>query len=204
MSIGDSGYQYSELKYLKKRARADSRSSSVPLMVFGSLTLASAPLLASDMTNWRLFYWAIAGPIGFLIIAWWYRRRLAITGIGHARGSYLLAGLLLVACAGFVIGAWVADFIAIGAVLLVLAILQRNLYLAVSAILFATLGTLERVFVFNNLLYRAANWIGLFRQNDGYFQNASAIVYGLLGLLMVAAGIVAMKIESRTISAKLK
>lgn len=202
MAIGDSEHQLLDLQNLKKRARAGNRSSSIPLLVFGLLTLVGAPLLTSDVSNWRLFYWVIAGPIGFFCIAWSYRRRLMTTGVGHGRGSYLMAGLLLVVCAGFVIGAWVADYIAIGAVLLVLAILQRNVYLATCAIVFAILGTLERIYVFNNLLYRIANWIGIFRQNDGYFQNASTIVYGLIGLLMVGAGVVARIRESRAMNVK--
>jgi hypothetical protein len=39
----------------------------------------------------------VAGPVGFLLIGWWYRRQQVRSGVGQGRGSCLVAGVWLLA-----------------------------------------------------------------------------------------------------------
>jgi hypothetical protein len=83
---------------LRRRARADRHPSSVPLLVFASLTLFSAPFSATpQLWTFSHLYWVVAGPVGFLLIGWWYRGQAVRSGVGQGRGSYLLAGASVLA-----------------------------------------------------------------------------------------------------------
>jgi hypothetical protein len=195
MGISDSREALDEVGRLQKLAWADRRPSSAPLFIFGALAILSAPLEYNDLSMWRLFYWLIAGPAGFLLCAAWYRHRRAVTGVGAGRGSYMKTGLVLLVSFLLVIPLWMIALPTIGVALLVIAVRQRNVYLAVCAACFGVIGFLESIFTFDNLLYRLAHSFGLFKSTDGYFNGASTLVCVLWGLLMIAAGLVARKRE---------
>jgi hypothetical protein len=78
---------------LRRRARGDRHASSVPLLIFGGLTVISAPLTLPRLFPWGDVFWMLAGPAGFLVTGWWYRRQQTRSGIGEGRGSWTVAGV---------------------------------------------------------------------------------------------------------------
>jgi hypothetical protein len=184
-----------EVDQLQKLASADRRPSSVPLLVFGVLTLGCAAFADDSLSLWALAYWVVAGPAGFLLIAAWYRRRRVQLGVGSGRGSYLKTGLVLLAAFALVLPLWAVPLPTIGVALLVLAVRQRNTYLGICAVAFGLLGGLAKIFVFDNALYRLAEHVGWHKATHGYFNGASIMVYAVIGLLMVVAGFVARQRE---------
>jgi hypothetical protein len=186
-----------EAQRLSAQARGDRRPSSVPLLVFGVLTLMAAPFMNEQLSLWSLGYWLVAGPAGFLAIAWLYRRRRLRAGVGSGRGSYAKAAVVLLGAFVLAVPLWIVPVPAIAVFLAVLAIRQRNAYLAACAAGFGVLGGLATFAVLDNLLYGAANALGWFRPGDGYFNGADIIVYAVLGVLMLAAGLLALRSERR-------
>ena len=184
-----------EVMRLQKRAWADRRPSSVPLIVFGSLVILYAPLINGGGFGPRFLYWLIAGPVGFFLCAAWYRHRRTVTGVGAGRGNYLTTGVVVLAAFVLVIPLLIMALPTIGLALFVIAFMQRNTYLAVCAIFFAVVGFFATILTFDNLLYRAAYHLGFYRASDGYFSGASAVVYVVWGVLMLIAGLVALKRE---------
>jgi len=201
MGTSDSSEVLVEVGRLKRLAWADRRPSSVPLIIFGALAILSAPFELSDLSWWRLFYWLIAGPTGFLLCAAWYKHRSAATGVGAGRGSYLKTGVVLFISFVIVIPLWVIALPTIGFALLVIAVRQRNTYLALCATFFGVSGFLMGIFTFDNLLYRLADYFGFFKSASGYFSGATATVDVIWGLLMVAAGLIAYRREIRVADA---
>jgi hypothetical protein len=200
MDASGSREQLTELGHLKRLAWADRRPSSVPLFVFGSLVIVAAPLEYGDLSMWRLPYWLIAGPVGFFFTAAWYRHRRVQTGVGSGKGSYSTTGIIVLVSFLLVIPLWIFALPTIGAALFVIALRQRNIYLAVCAVFFGVIGFLTEIFTFANLLYRLANSLGLYKKTDGYFTGATTVVYVIWGLLMVAAGFVAYRREVRVVN----
>jgi hypothetical protein len=195
MGTSDSSETLDEVVRLQKLAWADRRPSSVPLFIFGALAILSAPLDYTDLSMWRLFYWLIAGPTGFLLCAAWYRHRRTVIDVGTGRGSYMKTGIVLLVWFLLAFPLWLIALPTIGIALLVIAVRQRNTYLAVCAACFGVIGFLETIFTFDNMLYRLAHYFGLFKSTDGYFNGASTVVCVVWGLLMIAAGLVARKRE---------
>jgi hypothetical protein len=183
---------------LRRRARGDRHASSVPLLVFGGLTVLSAPLLLPRLFPWGDVFWLLAGPAGFLVTGWWYRRQQTRSGIGEGRGSWTVAGVSMLLALALLPVVWIAPLPIVGAGLLVLATLQRNRYLAVWAAVLGLLGGLERFFVLSNRLYDLADWLGWFQQPRGQellVDLGSSIVFAALGGLLLAAGLVALRRE---------
>jgi hypothetical protein len=201
MSTAESSEVLGEVGRLRKLAWADRRPSSVPLFIFGALAIVSAAFELNDLSLWRLAYWLIAGPTGFLLCAAWYKRNRVATGVGAGRGSYMKTGVVLIISFLIVIPLWVIALPTIAFALLVIAVRQRNIYLAVCAIFFGVSGFLVSIFTFDNLLYRLAHHLGYFKSASGYFSWATALVDVLWGLLMVAAGLIAYKREISAASA---
>jgi len=195
MGTSESGEVLDEVGRLQKLARANRRPSSVPLFIFGALATLSAAFELSDLSYWKLIYWLFAGPTGFLLCAAWYKRQLVTTGVGPGRGSYMTTGVVLLFSFAIVIPLWVIALPTIGFALLVIAVRQRNTYLAICAILFGVSGFLVSVFTFDNLLYRLADNFGFFKSANGYFSGATAVVDLLWGVLMVMAGLIAYRRE---------
>jgi hypothetical protein len=185
---------------LRRRARADRHPSSVPLLVFACLTLFGAPLAVAQLWPLGQYYWAIAGPVGFVLIGWWYRRRQVRSGVGQGRGSYTVAGVAMVLALVLVPFLWIAPLPAVAAGLVAIAILQRNAYLASWAAAFGVLGTLEQFLVLSNRLYDLAEWRGWFTEPRAHGivdDLGQPVIYGALGLLLLVAGLVALHREDR-------
>jgi hypothetical protein len=171
---------------LRRRARANRHPSSVPLLVFAYLTLFGAPLTAGRLWPLGQYYWVLAGPAGFLVVGWWYRRQQVRRGVGPGRGSYTLAGVSLLLALVLLPLLWFLPLATIAAGLVTMAVLQRNAYLAFWAVTFGVVGTLEQFYVLSNQLG------GLLTPDLG-----QPIVFGALGLLLVVAGLVARRREDR-------
>jgi hypothetical protein len=195
VTYGDATDALKDVERLRRLSEADRRASSVPLVVFGVLTIISAPLVSDGLTVWSFFYWLIAGPAGFLLIAAWFRRRRLRYGIGSGKGSYLKTGLVLLISFVLVPFLWIIPFVTIAIALFVIAVRQRNTYLAVCAVAFGVLGELEGIFFFDNQLYRLAKYFGLYKSASGYFNNATTIVYATIGVLTLFAGLFARRLE---------
>jgi hypothetical protein len=171
---------------LRRRARADRHPSSVPLLVFACLTLFGAPLAVGWFWPLGQYYWLLAGPAGFLVVGWWYRRQQVRDGVGPGRGSYTVAGVSLLLALVLLPLLWFFPLATVAAGLLAMAVLQRNPSLAFWAVVFGVVGTLEQYFVISNRLG------GLVGPDLG-----QPIVYGALGGLLLVAGLVARHREDR-------
>ncbi len=81
-----------EVDALQRRTGSVARSFWFPMVLFGRLSLLSAPLCAvgSDVHNGVL--WTIAGPAGGVLTARYYRTRELNLGVRVARAPYLLTG----------------------------------------------------------------------------------------------------------------
>lgn len=158
-------------------------------MVFGVLTVMAA--VSGPLLNWvAVLALFLLAPLGFLLVALIYRRREISLGVGGRPRAYLVAALLTL----FVLPAFglaLGGYALIGFALLVIAVLQRNLQLAIWAIVFGVVGGLERFYFFSNRLYSLADAIGFHRSSDGYFSWSSSLVYAVLGMALVAGGLVA-------------
>jgi hypothetical protein len=183
---------------LRRRARGDRHASSVPLLVFGALTVIGAPLALPRLFPWGDLFWLLAGPTGFLVTGWWYRRQQTRSGIGEGRGSWTVAGVSTLLALALLPLVWIAPLPIVGGGLLVLAALQRNRYLAAWAVVLGLLGGLERFFVLSNRLDDLADRLGWFQGPRGQellVDLASTIVLVALGGLLLAAGLVALRRE---------
>lgn len=201
MGTSDSSEALAEVGRLKRWAWSDRRPSSVPLFIFGALAILSAAFELNDLSLWRLVYWLIAGPTGFLLCAAWYKHHRVSTGVGAGRGSYMKTGVVLFISFVIVIPLWIIALPTIGFALLVIALRQRNTYLAICAICFGVSGFLVSIFTFDNLLYRLADHFGFFKSASGYFSGATATVDVIWGLLMVVAGLIAYRREISVVNA---
>jgi hypothetical protein len=197
MAFAESRNALVEAERLRKVARGARRPSSVPLLVFGVLTLGYAPF-AEDLSITNMLYWSAAGPVGFLLVAWWYRRRQIRTGVGPGRAPYAKAGLILLAAFALVLPLTAVQLPTVGLVLLVLSVRQRNVYLGGFAVAVGAIGVLGTfTATLENAMYRAADQLGWFRQESGYFDGATTIITVAAGLLLLAGGLFALRRERK-------
>jgi hypothetical protein len=200
----------------RRRARADLRAAWFPLVVFGILTLVGAPLYAQQLSfgpsafPWVYLYWLVAGSAGYLAVARHYRRREAELGIGASVVAYVWVGVglflftlellnpgLLLAVPFSWIGllprVWLipgfAPIVSIGAGLLVLAWVERSPSLAVFGAAFSVVATLSGLYFFDNRLYFSA-----------WYQSIVDVI--VLGLILLAAGLVSLLAGRRAVAAR--
>lgn len=182
-----------DVRVVQRRVRGDRRATSVPLIVFGTITLIAAVI--EPMVNWAgtlaLF---LLAPVGFLSVALIYRRREIAFGLGGRQRAYKVAAistLLLLPILGLALGSYAL----IGLALVIIAMLQRNLQLGIWALVFGVVGGLEHLFLISNRLYSLADVLGINRSNDGYFFWSSSLVFGILGLALSVGGLLARHSE---------
>ncbi len=186
-----------ELEQVRKETRRDRRPTSVPLVTFGLLTVLDAFTLLRE--PYRGLYWMVAAPAGFGLVAWYYRRHEHAVGVGTPARTYgrwaigLLAAVVLLPILMLFNAA--VGLIALG--LLVIAVRQRNRYLGVWAVLYGVIGVLEGFYFFTNRAYDLAGFLGYSSGSSSYFSWAPSLVAGLLGLMLVGAGLFALRQEVR-------
>jgi hypothetical protein len=181
---------------VRLQARRDRRATSVPLLVFGVLTVADAVLrsLFDPIGNLVLL---LLAPVGFMVIARHYRRREIALGVGSEPRSYVIAAFIMVLMFVFLLPVLLIFglFAAVGVGLLAIAVRQRNLYLAFWAVVYGVVGGLEGLSLISNRLYGVANALGWLRSSNGYFSWSSSLVYGVLGSMLIGAGLYARRQE---------
>ncbi len=178
---------------VQRRVKGDRRATSVPLIVFGSITLIAAVI--EPMVSWAgTLVLVLLAPVGFLSVALIYRRREIAVGLGGRERAYTVAAiltLLLLPILGLALG----SYSLVGIALMIIAMLQRNLQLAIWALVFGVVGGLEHLSLISNRLYSLADTLGLYRSDDGYFSWSSSLVFGILGLALIVGGLLAQHAE---------
>jgi hypothetical protein len=185
-----------DVKGLKRRARGDRRAASVPLLAFGGVALVDAllQLVLGPVTN---LVSLLLAPVGFAAVAVYFRRREIATGIGSRSGPYSVAAIVTVVALLLVLGLILPAgmYAVVGVGLLVIAVRQRNLYLGLWAVFYGVVGGLEGLSLISNRLYAAFASLGWFRSSGGYFSWSPSLIYGLLGLVLIGAGVYALQHE---------
>ena len=177
MQPQEAAQAFDELQALRAETRTRLRDLWFPLAVFGTLMLASVPLIVTFGRPSLAPYWIIAAPLGAMAVSHYYRRQAmrvglegpyapyAAVGIGIFVGSMLtgslggalgaevvaVAGPPLVISAGLVAFGWLDR--SVGEAVLAVALAIFTLSLVVSAI------ELERVSILVTLTY-GAMWLG--------------------------------------------
>jgi hypothetical protein len=77
-----------------------------------------------------------------LLVGWWYQRQQVRSGVGPGRGSGAVTGAVVLLALLLVPVLWLSPFPAVAAGLLGVAVLPRNPYLALWAVVFGVLGVL--------------------------------------------------------------
>lgn len=120
-----------------ERVRGTTRQSLnpgwLPYLVFGALTLLSAPFTQIGSGGSEGIYWLVAGPLG-LAIAWRYYRAHELRVGLIDRQEYLLAGIVAAMVVGAILVGWFASdrisevgwMFPIGAGLLAVGVLESS------------------------------------------------------------------------------
>jgi hypothetical protein len=166
----------------RRRARGDRRATSVPLLAFGAATVIDAGLRSAH-PNLGLLGDFLFAPVGFVLLALYYRRRENTTGVEGRPPAYVTAAVVTVVALPLL--ALFGGYAVAGVALVAIAVTQRNLYLGGWALVFGLGGSLEVFALFSNRLYDVF----------GYFAWAPSVVYAILGLLLVGAGLHARRDE---------
>jgi hypothetical protein len=178
---------------LRRRARGDRRATSVPLFVFGAITLLDA-LLKSVLDPIGNVLLLLLAPAGFAVVALSYRRRELTKGVGGRTRPYTIAAVVTLVTLPVVLLFGTYELVGLG--LLVIALTQRNWYLGAWAVVYGVVGGLEALGAVSNRLYGAAEALGFARARDGYFSWSSSLVYATLGVALIGAGLYARRKET--------
>lgn len=133
-----------QVEDLRRQTRAAVHPAWFPLVLFGAFGIGSAPFCALGGGLGVGLFWAVAGPVGGVITARYYRNRALATGAGMRGGPYwaVAAGIFV---AAFVAGSSSSSrvqsagpMVAVALGYLAFARLERNWTIgAVSAVLAA-------------------------------------------------------------------
>lgn len=179
-----------ELAGLRARARRDRRATSTPLLVLGTVTLVAAFLPAGAVRLPGSYFWMLAGPLVFGVVAGVFRHREHRSGVGSPTRHYRITAILLLAVF-LVLFPLVATFgAAMGAVglgLLVLAAAQRDLVLATIAVVYGAVGVLQSLYIVSNAVWHVS----------GATVSDGAVIV-VLGTTIMAVGGAARVRESTT------
>jgi hypothetical protein len=159
-----------------------------PLVLFGLLVLASAPLYASPVAANPAavaIFWLVAGPLGYLATggfywAWSRRHAVAMSPLAYVvTGLGLVALLVVTTWVGIMAFRGLGQLIAVAIGLVVLARSERSWPLATFAIAFFGLALLANLYNLENLAYR----LGL----GSHGPHVNVLVVGAV-LLLAGAG----------------
>lgn len=194
----DAATTLDELEQVRRKVRSDRRPASVPLAVLaGAMTLFAAiqwvQLVRDSDAIWPELLMALGAPVGFAVIARWYRALELDLGVRTERRVFVVLGVaalfVVVALPGLALTPLGLPFGIVGAGLLVAAWRQRSALLAAGALVFGVGGVLETWYVLSNRVHYVY---------DGYLSSwASAAVWTLLAIALVALAAVARSREVR-------
>jgi hypothetical protein len=216
-----------EVRTLRRRARRDRRASAFPLFLFGALILLAPlfyvpadplppelvgqvlyvdegpfPLFHSRMLDVKYadlvgWYWFFTVVLGFVVTAWWYRRRALRIGVEtDSRGYLVAAGAAL---AGFLIGVPLLEHVVNPHNTLYstpevnLSIMIVSAVLAAPVLFWAsrpTRGRAERA---------AGMFVGMFLATVAFSALGVYMIYGFAALLVVAAALLALAWLERSV-----
>jgi hypothetical protein len=114
-------------------------------------------------------------------------------GVGGRARGYGFAAIVTLLCIPMVLLMGAYALIALG--LLLIAVWQRNRYLALWAVAFGVVGSLESIGFFDNRLFQLNNAMGLYKSSGGYFSWATPLVYAVLGAALIVGGLYARRQE---------
>lgn len=202
--LGDAGTQATDaarmlagLETLQDRVKRDRRPASVPLQVLaagvGLYALAHAVTWALDGRPFGLTiaFWALAAPIGFAVVARRYRDLEVGLGVGTERRTFrVLAVVALLSLLFFPVLALplAVPYVLIGLVLLVVAARVRSGWLAVGAVVFGLLGSLESFLVLSNRVFDVTG---------AYVSWAQPVAWAVVTAATVAVAEAARRSETR-------
>jgi hypothetical protein len=125
---------------MARRTQSLLRSFWFPLVVFGTLTLLSAPVAAIGEGAVVAVYWAVAGVGGGALVGWYYHAREERLGVSRSGVPYIATAVVLLVAA-FLLPAVtsgrlqeVVSAFAVGGAYLVFAWLDRSVVLAALAV----------------------------------------------------------------------
>jgi len=181
-----------DLDQVRRRARGDLHAASVPLFALGLLAFGGALADFSDPLMVTMLYWTFAGPAGLLVTAWWFHRLQRRHGAGTGAGP-LVTITIFVTCAAVVSGFFPVGGLITAIGFVALAVTQRNRVLATAAVIFGLVTAAQQPFGFisNSVYNRIPNATAL-----GILEyHGSAVVYAILGLLLLGVGVRAFRQE---------
>ena len=191
-----------DVQRLRRRVRRDQRATSVPLLVFGLLTLGSTvvtqPTPAPGLTP-ATIYWLLAIPLGFSLVALIHHRRRKILGVGTPTRAWAMAalvlGALLLTLPGLVL--FRLSFPVVGIGIVAMGMYQRNAPMAVAGGVFGIVGALETFYVLSNGVADLAG--ALDRPATSWLvQQRDVVAVAALGAATTTIGLVARWREVRT------
>lgn len=180
-----------DLDHVRRRARGDLHAASVPLFVLGLLAVGGA-LVEWDRSLVSFLYWALAGPLGLIVTAWWFRLLQHRRGVGTGVGP-LVAITILVICATIASGFFSLGGLFTGIGFLAVALTQRSRIVAVAAAIFGLVTGVEQPL--RAISTGITNNFPDFSANDFIRDHGSAVIFAVLGVLLLAAGAVAFRRE---------
>ncbi|MFN2502852.1 MAG: hypothetical protein ABR540_01215 [Acidimicrobiales bacterium] len=131
------------LESVQDQTRGELQAFWFPLVVFGALTLASAPFGLTGSGGAVGLFWAFAGPAGGAAVGWYYHSREQRLGVARSAVPYVITAAALLVAA-FVLPALtrgdlreVVSCFAVAAAYLVFARLDRSVALAAVALVLA-------------------------------------------------------------------
>lgn len=183
-----------DLEALRASTRVDLRPTSVPLIVFGLLLLLAAMLPEATFELPWSAYWAVAGPLGFAFVAYWYRRIEREVGIGDLSRHYAAGAIgtaLLIAMAASVFIFFVSPLAGAGVSLLVVARASRGRWIGAVGGVLLVLGLLEPWFILSNRVFEIAQLFGHPDGSEAIFRYSRNVIAGVIAAGVLAAGIIA-------------
>jgi hypothetical protein len=91
-----------EIDEVTRQTRAVVHPTWFPMVLFGAFGLASTPFCSIGGGLGVGLFWVVAGPVGGVLTARYYRRRALATGAGMRGGAYWAVA------AGIFVAAWLA------------------------------------------------------------------------------------------------
>jgi len=171
-----------DVRAVRQRVRGDRRATSVPLLIFGTITLIEAFLRPFVHASVNDIVAVVLAPLGFAAVAIFYRRHEVSIGVGSPTRAYGLTGLGLALALTIFLGLILlfGTFAVVGVGLLIIALRQRNFYLGIWAAIYGVVGTLESFYLISNRI--AVSW-------------SPSLVYGVLGAMLIGAGLLVRRNE---------
>lgn len=122
-----------EIERVRTKTRAKLRTFWFPLLVFGSLTVASTAVIVLAGAPAVGVYWAVAAPLGAIVTRRYYQRRENALGLEGRGAPYVATGI------GMMVGCFLAGALGEELVSSVMAMVGPSLVVSAGYLVFAYL-----------------------------------------------------------------